>query len=201
MERQDAQLATAVSQGTKPALYLAEFGTTKDIVHAAEKVRDAGFKKWDVHTPFPVHGMDAAMGLKPTKLGFFSFAGGLTGCLVAAVLIQITNNFQVLPPPFEGYPLIVGGKPPGAIPSMIPVMFELTILLTGFATLFTMLGFNQLPRHHHPVFFSDRFRAATDDRFYISIEAEDPQFDLEKTRTFLESLEPSHLELVEEGDE
>lgn len=196
---EDTRAATAPV--TKPALYLAEFGTTKDILHAAEKVRDKGFKKWDVHTPFPVHGMDGAMGLPPTKLGIFSFVGGITGTTIAALMIQLMNNFQVLPPPFEGYPLVVGGKPPGAIPSMIPVMFELTILLTGFATLFTMLGMNKLPRHHHPVFESDRFRAASDDRFFVSIEASDPQFDLEKTKTFLESLEPIHVELVEEEDE
>lgn len=196
---EDTYAATATAR--KPALFLAEFGTTKDILHAAEKVRDQGFKRWDVHTPFPVHGMDGAMGLPPTKLGIFSFVGGLTGVVTAALMIQLMNNFQVLPPPFEGYPLIVGGKPPGAIPSMIPVMFELTILFTGFATLFTMLGMNKLPRHHHPVFESDRFRAASDDRFFVSIEASDPQFDLDKTKTFLESLEPLHVELVQEEEE
>lgn len=174
----------------RPLLYLAEFQTPGNVMHAAEKVRDAGYKRWDVHTPFPVHGMDRAMGLPDSRLGWIVLACGLTGCAAAFSLIYWTNGMD--------YPLIIGGKPPGSFPSMVPVMFELTILLSAFGSVFGMLGLNQLPRHHHPVFYSDRFDAASDDRFFISIEAADEKFDLEDTRALLESLGATHLELIQE---
>lgn len=183
----------------KPALYLAEYDTPNALASAAMKVRDAGYKSWDCHTPYPMHGLDEAMGLKPTRIGIISFAFGMLGVALAVVMIQYTNAFD-----FDfleigaGYPLIVGGKPPGAFPSMVPIMFELGVLLCGFATLFGLLGIIQLPRHNHPVFESDRFEAATDDKFFISIEAGDQKFDLERTKALLESTRPTYLELVEE---
>jgi hypothetical protein len=172
------------------ALLLAEFDTPRDVLHAAEKVRDAGYKKWDVHTPFPVHGMDKAMGLGDSPLGLIVFAMGLTGCVGAYLLMFLTNGMD--------YPLIIGGKPPDAIPSMIPIMFECTILLSGFGAVFGMFGLNKLPRHYHPVFASERFAACSDDKFFISIEAEDEKFDLDATRSLLEALHPTHVEVVEE---
>lgn len=174
----------------KPALYLAEFDSAYDVYHAAEKVRDAGYKQWDVHTPFPVHGMDRAMGLSDSPLGWIVFVCGLTGCTVAFLMMWWMNGVD--------YPIIIGGKPGAWLPSMIPVMFELTILLSAFGAVFGMLGINQLPRHHHPVFYSDRFEKATDDRFFISIEAKDDKFDLVKTKELLASLHPSNLEFIEE---
>ena len=174
----------------RPALYLAEYETPDALVAAAAKCRDAGFEKWDCHTPYPVHGLDDAMGLKPTQIGWISMGGALTGLITAVLMIQYMNNWD--------YPIVVGGKPPGAFPSMVPIMFELTVLLTGFGTLFGMLGLCQLPRHHHPVFYSDRFDAASDDKFFISIEVADDKFDVEKTRAFLEETETSFVELIEE---
>lgn len=174
----------------RPLLYLAEFTTPGQAMRAAEKVRDAGYKRWDVHTPFPVHGMDRAMGMSDSKLGWIVLACGLTGCSAAFLLMWWTNGID--------YPLVIGGKPGYSFPSMVPVMFELTILLSAFGAVFGMLGLNQLPRHHHPVFYSDRFDKATDDRFFISVEAADEKFDLEDTRALLESLAPSHLELIQE---
>lgn len=174
----------------RPLLYLAEFTTPGKAMRAAEKVRDAGYRRWDVHTPFPVHGMDRAMGMSDSKLGWIVLVCGLTGCTAAYLLMWFTNGID--------YPLVIGGKPPDAFPSMVPVMFELTILLSAFGAVFGMFGLNQLPRHHHPVFYSERFHAATDDRFFISIEAADEKFDLEETRELLESLTPSHLELIQE---
>ncbi len=173
-----------------PALFLAEFDTPKDIMHAAERIRDAGFKYWDVHTPFPVHGMDAAMGLGQSHLGWISLGMGMTGTMGAFAMMYWMNGID--------YPLIIGGKPPGAVISMIPILFECTVLLCGLGTVFGMLGLNKLPRHHHPVFYSERFERATDDKFFLSIEAQDPKFDLEETRELLESLHPTHIELVEE---
>lgn len=178
----------------KPALLLAEYDTPNALAQAAMKVRDAGYRVWDCHTPYPLHGLDEAMGLPTTKLGFISFFAGMTGLVGAVLLIQYCNNWD--------YPIIIGGKPTGwgAFPSMVPIMFECTILFTGFGTLFGMLGLNKLPRHHHPIFNSDRFDAATDDKFFISIETTDPKFDLEKTRALLDSTHPTFVELVEEDE-
>jgi hypothetical protein len=175
---------------TRPALFLAEYESPDDLAHAAETVRDAGYENWDCHTPYPVHGLDQAMGLPETKIGFISFVCGMVGLASAVLMIQYMNNWD--------YPIIIGGKPPGSFPSMVPIMFELTVLLTGFGTLFGLFHLCRLPRHHHPIFESDRFEASTDDRFFISIEVEDPNFDLKKTRALLENTHPSHLELVEE---
>ena len=183
----------------KPALYLAEYNTPNDLAAAAMKVRDAGYQSWDCHTPYAMHGMDEAMGLKPTRIGIISFIFGMLGVATAVAMIQYTNAFD-----FDflnigaGYPLVIGGKPPGAFPSMVPIMFELGILLCGFATLFGLLHIIKLPRFNHPIFESDRFEAATDDKFFISIEAGDKKFDLDRTKMLLEATNPTYLELVEE---
>ncbi|MGB5694793.1 MAG: DUF3341 domain-containing protein [Polyangiales bacterium] len=182
----------------KPALYLAEYDSPNAIARAAMRVRDAGYQQWDCHTPYAMHGMDEAMGLKPTRIGFISFIFGMLGVATAVAMMQYTNGFA-----FNfldigwGYPLVVGGKPPGAFPSMVPIMFELGVLLCGFATLFGLLGLIKLPMHNHPIFESDRFEAASDDKFFISIEASDQKFDLERTKALLETTGPSHLELIE----
>ncbi|MCS6857668.1 MAG: DUF3341 domain-containing protein [Sandaracinaceae bacterium] len=174
----------------RPLLYLAEFETPAQVLKAAERVRDAGYRKWDVHTPFPIHGMDRAMGLPDSRLGWIVLACGLTGCFFALGLIWWANGVD--------YPLIIGGKAPFSLPSSVPVMFELTVLFSAFGAVLGMLGLNRLPMHHHPLFQSERFERATDDRFFISIEASDEKFDIEETRAFLESLSPSHIELIEE---
>ncbi|KPK14287.1 MAG: hypothetical protein AMJ62_13385 [Myxococcales bacterium SG8_38] len=183
----------------KPALYLAEYDTPNAIARAAMRVRDAGYQKWDCHTPYAMHGMDEAMGLKPTRIGVISFIFGMLGVGTAVLMMQYTNawTFNLLDIGW-GYPLVVGGKPPGAFPSMVPIMFELGVLLCGFATLFGLLGIIKLPRHNHPIFESDRFEAASGDKFFISIEADDQKFDLERTKALLESTNPTYLELVEE---
>ena len=183
----------------KPALYLAEYDTPNQLAAAAMRVRDAGYESWDCHTPYPMHGMDEAMGLKPTRIGIISFAFGMFGVALAVFMMQYTNAFDFdLLNIGAGYPLVVGGKPPGAFPSMVPIMFELGVLLCGFATLFGLLGIIKLPRHNHPIFESDRFEAATDDKFFISIEADDGKFDLDRTKALLESTNPTYLELIEE---
>ncbi|UCH29312.1 MAG: DUF3341 domain-containing protein [Myxococcales bacterium] len=183
----------------KPALYLAEYDTPNALAGAAMKVRDAGYQSWDCHTPYPMHGLDEAMGLKPTRIGIISFAFGMFGVALAVFMMQYTNAWTLdLANIGAGYPLVVGGKPPGAFPSMVPIMFELGVLLCGFATLFGLLGIIKLPRHNHPIFESDRFDAASDDKFFISIEADDQKFDLDRTKALLESTNPAYLELIEE---
>jgi hypothetical protein len=174
----------------RPALLLAEFVTPAECMHAAEKLRDAGYTHFDAHTPFPVHGMDKAMGLSDSKLGWITLTCGLTGVSCAWLMMWWMNGID--------YPLIIGGKPPYSLPSMIPIMFELTVLFSCIGTVLGMLHLNRLPRHHHPVFESDRFGKFSDDRFFLSVEAEDPKFSVEKTRTLLEGCHPAGVELVEE---
>ncbi|MGB5809589.1 MAG: DUF3341 domain-containing protein [Polyangiales bacterium] len=187
-------------QNKKPALFLAQYDTPNAVAKAAMKVRDAGYQKWDCHTPYPLHGLDEAMGLKPTKIGIISFIFGMLGVGTAVLMIQYMNNWQINFLDIGwGYPLVVGGKPPGAFPSMVPIMFELGILFCGFSTLFGLFGIIKLPRHNHPIFESERFEAATDDKFFISIEAGDQKFDLEQTKALLDSTGASYVELVEEA--
>jgi hypothetical protein len=180
----------ADSSNKRPLLYLAEFETADSLIAAAEKVREAGFEKWDVHSPYPVHGMDRAMGLSDSRLGWIVLLCGLTGLSCAVLMMQWMNGYD--------YPLVIGGKPPDAFASMVPIMFELTVLLSAFGAVFGMLGLNQLPKHFHSVFYSERFESFSNDKFFVSIEAEDKHFDVRKTRTLLESLHPSHLELIEQ---
>ena len=161
----------------RPALLLAQFDTTADVIHAAEKVRDAGYTQWDTHSPFPIHGMDKAMGLKDSFLGLIVFGGGLTGVTTAVVMIWWMNGVD--------YPIVIGGKPPFALPSSVPIMFELMVLFSALTTVFGMFGINKLPRHHHPIFESDKFRAATDYNFFISIYSDDPKFIPDRTNYFL----------------
>jgi len=172
--------------------YVAEFDTAGDIYHAAEKVRDEGFQRWDVHSPFPIHGMDGAMGLKKSVLSWMVFVGGAVGCLTAFLLQYIT---QVMI-----YPTYVQDKPASlaTLPAFFPVMFELTILFSAFTCLFGMLILNRLPRLNHPVFASEQFHRFSDDAFFIVIEARDTKFSKEETRKFLEGLGGKNLELVED---
>ncbi len=176
-----------------PALLLAEYDTPAEIVHACEKLRDAGYTQFDSHSPFPIHGMDAAMGLKDSSLGWIVFPIGLTGTSLAFLMMWWMNGVD--------YPIVIGGKPPFSIPSMVPIMFELTILLSAFATVFGMFHLNKLPRHHHPIFNSERFRSFSDDKFYLSVESTDPKWSLEKTKSLIEGTHPKDLELVFDDDE
>jgi hypothetical protein len=185
----------------EPKLYglLAEFTTPAEIYHAAEKVRDAGFKWWDCHTPFPVHGLDKAMGIRRTILPIIVFFGGLTGTILAACLQILTNStdidlsFMFL----RGYPFPISGKPPISGPAFVPVTFELTILLSALTTVGCVLLLNGLPMLYHPLFRSKRFHRATDDRFFLVIEARDPKFSRTRTEELLQSLHPVHVEAVE----
>ena len=169
--------------------YLVEFDNVDDLLAGAEAVRDAGYRRWDAHTPFVVHGLDRAMGIKPTILPILVFFGGLTGTAGGILLQWWTNAVD--------YPFIISGKPLFSLPANIPVAFETTILVAAITTLVGMLALNKLPQLYHPLFRSGRFKRATDDRFFISIEAADPQFDAERTRSLLEGLD-GRLSVVEE---
>lgn len=186
---------TSQTSEEAPALLLAEFDSAGDCLHAAEALRDAGYKDFDTHSPFPIHGMDAAMGLSDSKLGWIVFPIGLLGTTLAFSMMHWMNNID--------YPLIIGGKPASvsSIPSMVPIMFELTVLLSAFATVFGMLGLNKLPRHHHPIFNSEKFATFSDHKFFVSVESTDPKWNVDKTRKLLEGLHPKSVELVYDDEE
>jgi hypothetical protein len=169
---------------------IAEFLNPADIMRAAEKVRDLGFRKWDVFTPFPVHGMDKAMGLKNSQVGWFSFLGGVAGYTSGMLMIWWMNAVD--------YPIVIGGKPMFSPFSAFPPSYELTILLGSFGALGGMLFLNRLPRLHHPLLKHRRFALATHDRFFLVIETGDPKYSEIETRKLLESLGSAHIELVEE---
>lgn len=169
---------------------LAEFQSPDRLVDAAIQVREAGFKKWDAHTPFPLHGLDGAMGVRPTKLPWIVLAAGLTGC-GGGLLMQWWMNAQ-------DYKIIISGKPFWSVPASIPVAFELTILLSALTAFFGMMVFNGLPLFSHPLFRSARFRRVTSDRFFISIEASDPLFDIEKTERLLREAGSMNVERIED---
>jgi hypothetical protein len=169
---------------------IAEFDTPADAMHAAEKIRDAGFSKWDVFTPFPVHGMDRAMGLKQSMVGWFSFIGGVSGYTLGMVMIWWMNAYD--------YPIVIGGKPMFSPFGAFPPSYELTILLGSFGALFGMLFMNRLPRLHHPLLKHRRFALATHDKFYIVIETADPKYSDTETRKLLENAGSKLIEVVEE---
>jgi len=156
---------------------LAEFATPDDLVHAAASVRDAGYTRWDAHTPFPVHGLDGAMGIRPTRLPYLVLGAALTGA-TGGLLMQWWMNAV-------DYPIIISGKPFNSLPADIPVTFELTVLLAALTAFLGMLVANALPRFHHPLFSTTAFRRVTTDAFFLAIEAADPRFDAAGTERLL----------------
>lgn len=169
---------------------LAEFDTPTQMVDAARKVRDAGFTKTDAFSPFPLHEIDEALGIKKSILPFLVLGGGVVGLLTGLVLTAYVHVFE--------YPIIVGGRPYFSLPSFIPPAYELTILFAAFTAVFGMILLNGLPQPYHPVFNVPRFALATREKFFLIIEAKDPKFDLEETRSFMESLNPQEVFDVEE---
>ncbi|HAT60850.1 MAG TPA: DUF3341 domain-containing protein [Opitutae bacterium] len=177
---------------------IAKFDTPAGIMHAAEKVRDAGYKNWDVITPFPIHGMDPAMGIKRSLVGRFTIVGGTIGLTTGMLMIWFTGASELSLPYMDGYKLIVGGKPYFSPQFAFPVSYELTILFSAFASIGGMFILNKLPRHHHPVLKYKDVAASSDDKFFLYIQNEDPQFDGEKTRSFLKNLGPVEVGELEE---
>ena len=187
----------------RPHMYgmIAEFETPAQILKAAEKVRAEGYKWWDCCTPFPVHGLDKAMGIRQTILPIIVFFMGMSGTLTAFVLQAFTNatDWSVWAMVWvTGYPYLISGKPLLSTPAFIPVMFELTILFSALTTVGLMFAFNGLPQLYHPLFRSKRFRRASDDRFFVVIEARDPRYFKARTSEFLKSLDPVAIEEVED---
>ena len=168
---------------------LARFSTAASLYKACERVRDAGYSRWDAHTPFPVHGLERAMGLPASKLPFIALATGLSGA-AGGMLLQWWVSTQA-------YPLVISGKPFFSWPAFVPVTFELGVLFAALGAVLGMFAFNQLPMHNHPLFRSPTFDRASDDAFFISIEAWDPKFDTRHTAEFLTQIGAEQVELIE----
>lgn len=168
---------------------LAEFDDPQTLVEAARRTRAAGYRRLDAYSPIPVHGLDEALGNRPTRLPLITFIGGLLGCIGGYVL---QYYFTVI-----DYPMNVGGRPPEhSWPAFVPIMFELTVLGAALASVLGMLALNGLPMPYHPVFNVPEFRLASRNRFFLCIEAIDPQFDEEQTRSFLADFQPRSLQEV-----
>jgi len=165
---------------------LAEFETPGELLDAADKVREAGYSRWDCYSPFPVHGLDRAMGLRDTRLPWVVLGAGISGA-AAAILMQWWMNAV-------DYPYMISGKPLFSLPANIPVAFEVTVLFSALTAFGAMFMFNRLPQFYHPVFKSARFRKVTDDRFFIAIETSDPRFDESKTAAMLQSIGSGRVE-------
>jgi hypothetical protein len=159
---------------------VAEFETPAALVQAAGRAREAGYKRMDAYSPFPVEGLNDALGQKPTLLPLVVLLGGVMGGLGGYLLQYYTA--------VHTYPLNVGGRPLHSWVMFLPVTFECTILGASLTAVFGMLGMNGLPMPYHPLFNVERFALASRDRFFLAIRAVDPKFDLAQTRQFLEGL-------------
>lgn len=175
---------------TRPTVFglLAEYDTPERLLYGCERVREAGLTRWDAHSPFPIHGMEKAMGLPASPVPWFVLVLGLAGA-AAGMLLQWWVSTQA-------YPLVVSGKPFFSWPAFVPIMFECGVLGGALGAVLGFLHLARLPRHHHPLFSTTRFESATDDRFFLSIEAGDPSFDEQETRQLLEGTGASAVETI-----
>jgi hypothetical protein len=170
-----------------PALYglLAQFDDADQLVRAAQRSRAAGYQRIDAYSPFPVDGLPEALGLTRTPLSWIVLLGGLIGGLAGFGLQYYVAVIAV--------PLNVGGKPLNSWPSFIPITFETTILGAALAGVIGLLLLNRLPMPYHSLFNVNNFARASQDGFFLCIETSDPQFDMQKTREFLRSLQPREV--------
>ena len=168
---------------------MAEFENPGDLVAATREAREAGYRKLDAYTPYPIEALTEALDNHHQKLPPLLLVGGILRGLLVYALCYWSSVIS--------YPLIIGGKPLHSAPAFIVPTFETTILVAAFAAVLGMLGLNGLPMPYHPVFNTPRFALASRDRFFLCIEARDPKFDREKTRAFLETLRPSIVMDVE----
>ena len=169
----------------------AEFAGPAEVFHAAEKIRDQGFKWWDCYTPFYVHGLDRAMGQRKSFVPFFTLLGGLSGLVGGFGLVVITSVWV--------YPMDTQGKPYFALPGFVPILDLLMIILSAIMSIVGMTTLSLLPRLHHPLWEWDAFERATNDKFFVVIEANDPKFSEKNTPEFLRQLGGTNLTFI--GDE
>jgi hypothetical protein len=180
----------------RPHLYglLGEFDSPKQLMAAAKKVREAGYKHIDAFAPFPIEGLSHALGLgrKHDLVPLLTLMGGLGGGLTG-FFFQLWVNYSA-------YPMNIAGRPLNSWPAFIPVTFELTVLGASTFAVFGMLALNRLPQPHHPLFNVERFKRASNDKFFLCIESHDPKFHLEETAKFLQSVSAQHVTEVRDED-
>ncbi len=179
--------AHAVPEAREVYGIAAEFETPEAILAAAKAVSKAGYRKFEAYTPFAVEGLDAAVGHKPTRLGFVTLFAGLTGAFVGYFMQWYASAVF--------YPINVGGRPYNSWPNFIIITFEITVLFAAFSSVLFMIFANGMPRAYHPIFNAKGFENVTRDRFYLCIEAKDAKFNLNETRKLLEKQSP--LQVVE----
>lgn len=167
---------------------IAEFAHPEELLAAAQRAREEGYRRMDAFTPYPIAGLAEAMGFYRNRLPLVVLLGGLIGGAGAFLMQYYASVID--------YPLNIGGRPLNSWPSFIPVTFELTVLIAAFAAVLGMLGLNGLPEPYHPVFNAPGFRLASRNRFFLCIESDDPKFDRETTRVFLTSLGPREVSEV-----
>ncbi|HYG80523.1 MAG TPA: DUF3341 domain-containing protein [Pyrinomonadaceae bacterium] len=177
---------------TKPPLYglMAEFDNPTDVVEAARATYDAGYRRINAYSPYPIEELAEAIGFHRTRLPVIVLIGGILGGLIGYGLQYYVAVID--------YPLNVGGRPLHSWPSFMPITFEMTVLFAAFSAVFGMLALNKLPQPYHPVFNAERFALASRDRFFLVIEARDPKFDHDRARMFLLSLNPKEVVDVEQ---
>jgi mono/diheme cytochrome c family protein len=168
--------------------WMAEYSDEHHLLVAARKVRDSGYTQTDAFTPFPVHGIDEALGIKPTILPFIVLCAGLTGLSTALLMQWWMNGVD--------YKYIISGKPFGITPASIPVAFELTILFSAFTSFLGMIFLNKLPKFSNPVFTNPRFDRATDDRFFLYVNSADKYYNKESVKELLSGTHPESLDEV-----
>jgi hypothetical protein len=171
---------------------MAQFDSPAAVLHAAEKVSAAGYHRWDVFSPFPIHGLDKIMGYRNSHVGLFSLAMGGGAFASVVGLIWYANTFD--------YPLIVGGKPMFSAPMTFVPAYIMLIMGAAIGALVVMLALNQLPRLHHPLLAMKRFDLVTRDKFVIVIGANDEKFQAEETRRLLAALGGANIETVEDPE-
>ncbi|HEX5708849.1 MAG TPA: DUF3341 domain-containing protein [Pyrinomonadaceae bacterium] len=171
-----------IKKQARPPIYgvMAEFDNPNDVVAAANRVHEEGYRRIDAYSPYPIEALSEAIGVHSTKMPLIVLIGGIVGCLGGFLLQYWTHVID--------YPLNVGGKPLFSWPAFVPITFETTVLGAALAAVFGMLALNGLPEPYHPVFNTPNFALASRDRFFLLVEATDPKFDREKTRLFLQGL-------------
>ena len=169
---------------------MAEFDSPADLLDAAGRAYEEGYRRMDAYTPFPVHGLAEALGFRRTRLPLLVLFGGIAGCVGGYGLQYWISAID--------YPLNIGGRPLNSWPAFIPVTFELTILVAALAAVLGMLALNGLPMPYHPVFNVPEFELASRNRFFLCIESRDPKFNIDGTRAFLESLGAREVTTVED---
>jgi len=168
---------------------LARFAGPVELLDAVRRLHALGYRRLDAYSPFPIHGMDQALGLKRSKVPAIVLAGGLFGAAFAQTLQWYQST--------RAYPLITAGKPLNSAEAFVPITFETTILYAAFGAVFGMLALNGLPRLYHPVFRGKSFARASTDGFFLSVEARDPLFDRREIVALLEALGGTEVELIE----